>query len=1157
MPRGNPTINIGLTSDIDAYIKELKGSLKTLGNQGVDLGLADSVKNEINEIEKMLDGLQKTMKTISGTKLSSATFSKFQSQIGQQLEALDKRTTALENGMDSLINTMSKADGGKFASNLQNMHKNMDALCVSTKETVQAISEIQDTIRDNSNIQLFDATKSIGDLKALKSLAEGITKQFDKEPKFTKPKNIEEAVESINKLTNEYDELEDKIYELDEKEDRTFEDSRKLLEYKNRLVEIGQTIQRIYDYGYEEGFSGIQQFDSLAESLDSSLERIQEDTKSYVTKINQELSRIGQNTNVSLPSSDSIGKDSKGLTVPIGIRTTSRGLLSDCMKILTSVQNKLSDTPLEVDLALTTKWGTKRNKELLKTFQEQINGLTDQSNISEFQALYDKVAKSFGDEIELKVGSNIDVVEKQITKVITKLRKEIKDNPLNIDLEFDVNAKNKAALQAALTDITSDVVVTIKKVKFAKELNVKNTLQQDFDQLSTEQLDKLLAKIDELKNASIPMVQTIAEIREIFNSFSTDKLVSELKEVIRLLQVGFNALSINELDNMFSNLQKRVSFISGSLRGANLNEIKSVLADFKEYQSLGGQNSLSDLGGTKNIQSWLRKHIADQQELQSELNETANEVKEVNRAIEAESISQLVQPLTQVIELINTKSQAFGDSSIVTSQSIDNEISDLNRLSTHLEEIVSQIQSIGNSNTSFDAKWLKDLKKIKADDLNNVSNALSSMFNSLQKLDLSDSNFIVQIQQILDKSKELSDLAKILSESTKKLNDISERVNTPFTNDDLALQQAYKDAEEYQAREKAYQEQKNVLIAEGVRQQKEYVESLKQATEESKKQSSGKQNIINNINKNLDNAGKYLDASKYTNDFINGISTVIEKLQRLRVEIDQPLDADGLQEATDKAKLLAKELNDNIAQKALPAMKKASEQTINKALLKIDQFVNANSAMGRQWKQEFENLRIKIQAADSIEEVQRLTNEVIELESSVIRAGKAGRSSFDNLAQRIKQMSTNFIAMHLSLYDIVRYTRGAVDEIQKLDYALVDLRKTTTMSNSELNEFYFNANDVAKELGTTTEEIINQAAAWSRLGYSSKEAATEMAALSSQFAAISPGMSLDNATDGLVSTMQAFHIEVDKAERDIMDNVNRIGKFMPKHMVTYGVVYAA
>lgn len=50
-----------------------------------------------------------------------------------------------------------------------------------------------------------------------------------------------------------------------------------------------------------------------------------------------------------------------------------------------------------------------------------------------------------------------------------------------------------------------------------------------------------------------------------------------------------------------------------------------------------------------------------------------------------------------------------------------------------------------------------------------------------------------------------------------------------------------------------------------------------------------------------------------------------------------------------------------------------------------------------------------------------------------------------------------------------------------------------------------------------------------------------MAKLSSKFTSISPGMTTDNATDYLVSTMKAYGIEVDEVERKILDNVNRIG----------------
>ena len=131
----------------------------------------------------------------------------------------------------------------------------------------------------------------------------------------------------------------------------------------------------------------------------------------------------------------------------------------------------------------------------------------------------------------------------------------------------------------------------------------------------------------------------------------------------------------------------------------------------------------------------------------------------------------------------------------------------------------------------------------------------------------------------------------------------------------------------------------------------------------------------------------------------------------------------------------------------------------------------------------------------------------------------------------IGQMQS-YLSMYVGFYGVmnkIKSTISTVKEldtagfqtIRELDTALVDLKKTTTMNTTQLNEFYYSANDVARKMGATTEEIINQASAWSRLGYSSKESATEMAKLSSQFASISPGMEVDESQSGLVSIMKA------------------------------------
>ena len=132
----------------------------------------------------------------------------------------------------------------------------------------------------------------------------------------------------------------------------------------------------------------------------------------------------------------------------------------------------------------------------------------------------------------------------------------------------------------------------------------------------------------------------------------------------------------------------------------------------------------------------------------------------------------------------------------------------------------------------------------------------------------------------------------------------------------------------------------------------------------------------------------------------------------------------------------------------------------------------------------------------------------------------------------------------VSLWDVINVGKQAVNQVIELDTALVDLQKTTTMSSSQLNQFYYDANDIAKQMGVTTQEIIEQASAWSRLGYSSAEAATQMAQLSSQFASISPGMETDDAQEGLVSIMKAWDIGVDDVKSEIMDKINILGNTM-------------
>lgn len=224
----------------------------------------------------------------------------------------------------------------------------------------------------------------------------------------------------------------------------------------------------------------------------------------------------------------------------------------------------------------------------------------------------------------------------------------------------------------------------------------------------------------------------------------------------------------------------------------------------------------------------------------------------------------------------------------------------------------------------------------------------------------------------------------------------------------------------------------------------------------------------------------------------------------------------------------------------------SNKTSLSKLGSKVEKTLRENSAMSSDLRKKFKALGQEIKIAldtgdyDS-SSIAKLGSQFEALRYDMESAGKVGKSTIDTILTRTKQMSQNFIAMYFSFYDIIRYTRTGINTLVSLDDALVDLSKTAKMSTTQLNDFYLSSNTTAKQMGVSTADIINQASAWSRLGYNTADTATKMAELSSQFASISPGMETDTAQEGLVSIMKAWNIDPDNVKSEIMDNINTLG----------------
>ena len=219
----------------------------------------------------------------------------------------------------------------------------------------------------------------------------------------------------------------------------------------------------------------------------------------------------------------------------------------------------------------------------------------------------------------------------------------------------------------------------------------------------------------------------------------------------------------------------------------------------------------------------------------------------------------------------------------------------------------------------------------------------------------------------------------------------------------------------------------------------------------------------------------------------------------------------------------------------------AKDSAVSSLHNQIQKFYNDNGAAHKKWGAQLKQMLSETASGAEVtkERITEIRTAFNGVASAAQQAGKMGKTWFQSLKDATKFLTYWTSPTFITMKAIAEVKQG-ISSIKQLDTALVDLKKTTTMTASQLEDFYYDSNDVAKQMGVTTEEIINQAAEFSRLGYSSAEAATQMAKYSSWFKTISPGMSIEQAGDTLTSVMKAFKYDVQDVEK-IMSMINTVG----------------
>lgn len=221
-------------------------------------------------------------------------------------------------------------------------------------------------------------------------------------------------------------------------------------------------------------------------------------------------------------------------------------------------------------------------------------------------------------------------------------------------------------------------------------------------------------------------------------------------------------------------------------------------------------------------------------------------------------------------------------------------------------------------------------------------------------------------------------------------------------------------------------------------------------------------------------------------DFTSALSTLNSQIDKLKekAEAFSKTEITTKKQRNDVEELIQTIEKTETALKNMPAAAKGvNNMSIEKVIDRINKLLEDNTRFSRAAKKELKGLITLAKSGSASANV--ITTRMLEIKNAEVAAGRAGKSFFDIFKSKtfygfIGQVQS-YLSMYVGFYGMVNAVRNTIATITELDTALVDLKKTTSMNTSELNQFYFDSNKVAKQMGVTTQEIINQASAWSRL----------------------------------------------------------------------------
>lgn len=789
----------------------------------------------------------------------------------------------------------------------------------------------------------------------------------------------------------------------------------------------------------------------------------------------------------------------------------------------------------------------------------------EQSLLKQFanaQKMADKVVLDF---------KNVNFDDKQIEAKFKEMQKKAGQNP--IDLSISGNTLDMLGqIDKRLTEIfsigkgksfidSSSTVADIGKIENKiNELNKKyeeaqkklssigsdNISGKNVNLVDNEEFKKLSQEVSELKN-QFDDLKTHMQLLDDY-TVPTDRFF-ELQS-----QVETTTVKVSDLVEEFAKLSNAQKALSSTPQESNI----SLSSDSTVEQQIKSESELNaEIEKRENIIRELQqlqekltvhedfhgndRYFADQLPTKEEIREADKRIKQLTGTNNIFNVDKLIQDRNEWLSEVKYSLEEYDNLIKANDQKALDEYT-----TRGLSRIGGAESFFGyeDNNFSIASKFVEEKEKIQ--------NEINDLYTDLDKLDekmnldsnnSSVDNTVQSQEKLQSELKETQKQAEKTAQAVKEFNTTAstEQKKDAFPDKDISAS--------VESATNSIKEENNVL-----EQNTQKVKENTQAKEQNANVN------LNKYDKRLDSYNGKVDKYQATiarfNDggwtsdtYLKNVQAVKNAVNEYETLLNELKGKDASLVTNDDISKLdnyEKKIKDTIA---TVTNMSASEKGYNfvsgqKELDKIHKLLNENSKMSSEAKAKIRAYYAEIESGNPSMSLDKIHGEILKIYNAEVEAGRAGRTLWDTLKNSgFHQIAAQMAGM-FGVYDVINIGKNAFNTVKELDYALVDLKKTTAMNSSELEQFYYDSNDVAKQMGVTTKEIIDQASSWSRLGYNSKQAATEMAKLSSQFALISPGMDTTTSQEGLVSIMKAWDIGYQDVKSQIMDDINALGNAM-------------